>query len=239
MKKLFYLFCLICPIKSIRKRAKKFQRLKEYSIFLVEDGVQVPLDFHNIAKIENVNLRIDGSSDASNRLIIYLPQTKPLNVKILYKKANNEVIFNENVHGGLWDITLTGENNKCHIGALTRTNGPCTIKLIGNTLIIGRDCMFSNNIYIWGDGHSILDYETKQVLNKPAKPILIGDHCWIGERVSLNKNAQIPNDTVVAMAAVVTKPFDTEHSILAGVPAKMVKQGVTWHSSSPLTYKKK
>ena len=67
---------------------------------------------------------------------------------------------------------------------------------------------------------------TATVLNEVQGPITVGDHCWLGQAVRLQKNARIPANTIVAAAAVVTKAFDEEYTIIGGFPAKVIKRGV-------------
>ena len=46
--------------------------------------------------------------------------------------------------------------------------------------------------------------------------------------VSSLKCAIIPNDCVVGTGAVVTKKFDKSNCVIAGVPAKVVKENISW-----------
>lgn len=226
----------LMPLARLRHQAKKYHSLFKCNIVLLENGEKLHLNSKNFKKIKNLQLRVRGKSDHSNYLEIELPQNKKLNLVVHFHGPNNEIFIGKNCAGS-WNLALYDFNNHFSLGANSACSGPCSISLIGNTLKIGEDCMFSNNIHIWGDGHSVLDYETKQVLNIPSKPILVGNHCWIGERVTLTKNAQIPNDTIVGIASVVTKAFTQEHTVIAGAPARVVKTGTSWHGFSPLTYK--
>lgn len=94
--------------------------------------------------------------------------------------------------------------------------------------VIGDDCECSNHIHIWGsDGHAILDKnDPSKILNEVEGPIVVGDHTWIGQSVRLQKNARIPPNTIIAAGSIVTKAFEEEYTILAGVPAKVIKRGV-------------
>jgi acetyltransferase-like isoleucine patch superfamily enzyme len=57
-----------------------------------------------------------------------------------------------------------------------------------------------------------------------AGEIFIGRGCWIGRNAHILGGAFINNNSVVAANAVVTKKFDEENIILAGVPAKIVRR---------------
>ena len=103
--------------------------------------------------------------------------------------------------------------------------------------IIGDDCMLSDSIKVWGsDGHSILSQTTGEVLNSVKHPVIIGNHVWIGQAVRLTKNAQVPAYSVVGMASLVTKEFKEPNSLIAGVPAKIIKKDINWHRLSPMFY---
>ncbi|MBK8805549.1 MAG: hypothetical protein IPO21_02405 [Bacteroidales bacterium] len=95
-------------------------------------------------------------------------------------------------------------------------------------LHIGRDCLFSWDIKIrTSDGHSIIDLETNRAFNTP-KDVKIGNHCWICEGVNIMKGSEIPDNSVVGAFALVTKKFETQNVVIAGFPAKIVRNNVNW-----------
>ena len=75
------------------------------------------------------------------------------------------------------------------------------------------------------DGHyiDIPDYRT-------AKPVNIGDNVWIGYRALIMKGVNIGEGSIVAANSVVTKDVPP-HCIVAGNPAKIIKENVNWRSA--------
>lgn len=61
-----------------------------------------------------------------------------------------------------------------------------------------------------------------------SAPIVIGDHVWIGMNVIVLKGVTIGEGAVVSAGSVVTKDVPP-HSLVAGVPAKVVKTDVEWN----------
>ena len=162
----------------------------------------------------------------------------------IYVNGNNNLIdirttepFDAEIHIGFSDSTCS--NSKLIIDSDTSSNGISIMILENDSQItIGKDCMFSSDIILWcTDTHTITDIDGN--ITNIGHSIEIGNHCWIGERVTLTKNAQIPDDSIVGIASVVTKKFIEEHTVIAGSPAKVVKSGITWHGFSPMTYEKK
>ena len=124
-----------------------------------------------------------------------------------------------------------GDN--CTIGALEiLLDTPNTIINIGNDCVIGHGVSVRS-----GDGHTIYDISSKLIINNPNKEIVIGNHVWIGRQVSILKNAEIPSNTIIGMGSIVTKKFVTENCIIAGIPAKVVKEGVNWDMKPTYMYK--
>lgn len=98
----------------------------------------------------------------------------------------------------------------------------------GMSITIGQDCMLSGRIRVYTtDGHSIIDTITGDRINQ-AEKVIIGDHVWIGSDVKILKGVEIGSNSIIASNAVVTGDIPP-NSIAAGVPAKVIKQGVTWH----------
>jgi acetyltransferase-like isoleucine patch superfamily enzyme len=90
---------------------------------------------------------------------------------------------------------------------------------IGKGTTIGVD-----TIILDSDRHRILreDYEM-------CKPILISDHVWIGSRAMILKGVTIGSGSVVAAGAVVTENV-SENTLVAGVPAKVIRKDVHWET---------
>ena len=99
----------------------------------------------------------------------------------------------------------------------------------GNQCVIGDDCMFSGQITIrCGDApHLLFDKETGEYIDI-SDGVFIGNHVWIGERVYVMKNVTIPDECIVGAGSVVTKRFDRDHCVIAGNPARVVRENVQW-----------
>lgn len=97
-------------------------------------------------------------------------------------------------------------------------------------IVVGEQCLFSSDIEVrTGDSHSIIDLTTKKRINY-AKSVTIGNHVWVGAHARLLKGSRIPDDSIVANSAIVTKEFEVTNCIIGGFPAKVIKQGVTWQN---------
>lgn len=96
-----------------------------------------------------------------------------------------------------------------------------------STILVGDDCLFSNSIDIsTTDWHYIID-ERNTIIN-PEKNVRIGDHVWIGRKVTVCKGCSIPSNSIIGACSVVTKSYDEEGVIIAGDPAVIKKRGVRW-----------
>lgn len=93
---------------------------------------------------------------------------------------------------------------------------------IGDYVHIARDVIIRTS-----DGQAILDPKTNQAVNEP-KDVHIGNHCWIMTRSMIVKGACLPDNTAVAPYSFVNKAFREEYTLLAGVPAKILKTNFKW-----------
>lgn len=94
-------------------------------------------------------------------------------------------------------------------------------------IVFGEDCMISSQVYVsLSDIHPIFDRATGQRIN-PAASVHVGDHVWIGLRSMILKGARIGKGTVVAAGAIVSGEMP-DHAIIAGAPARTLREGVEW-----------
>lgn len=88
---------------------------------------------------------------------------------------------------------------------------------------IGENVAISHDVTIMdSDAHEGLweGYEK-------TKPIKIGNHVWIGTRVTILKGVTIGDNAIIAAGSVVTKDVPN-NTIVAGVPAKVIKTNINW-----------
>ena len=62
----------------------------------------------------------------------------------------------------------------------------------------------------------------------PAKDVTIGNHVWIGANVDINKGTIVSDNSIIGSNSVVTKQFEESNIILIGMPAKKIREAVTW-----------
>lgn len=139
----------------------------------------------------------------------------------------NTLVFGENTR---WTgrIIIVGKNRTISIGSRTTAQG-CYILSRDADVHIGEDCMISREIEIRAtDVHKIYDLETGERLNFPKRDISIGNRVWIGAKVMVSKNTIIPDGCIVGACSFVSKAFDVKNCIIAGSPAKMIKEDIYW-----------
>ena len=91
------------------------------------------------------------------------------------------------------------------------------------SITIGQDVAISENVVIRdSDNHKVIKEGYQS-----TKPIVIGNHVWIGMNSMILKGVSIGDGAVVAAGSVVTKDVPAE-SIVAGVPAKVIQENVKW-----------
>ena len=91
----------------------------------------------------------------------------------------------------------------------------------------GRDCMLSGDIQMdVSDIHSIIDVASGARIN-PPQDIEIGTHVWLGQGVRVLKGVRIGDNSIIGSRALVAGDIPAG-SIAVGVPARVVRGGVTW-----------
>jgi acetyltransferase-like isoleucine patch superfamily enzyme len=181
---------------------------------------------HNGSLLSSVSIDIIGDNN-----VIEIKSSCILNSVIFYIRGNNHSIrigagctFNQG--GSIWledsgcalDIGAESSFEHVHL-AVTES---------GSSMKIGRDCMFAYDIDVrTGDSHSIIDINSRARINY-AKDVSIGNHVWVAAHCVILKGAIIPNESVVATGSVVTRQFSQPGIVIAGNPAQVVKEGVTW-----------
>lgn len=148
--------------------------------------------------------------------------------KIKIRGKNNSLRIEKNVILRGVNIEIRGINCSIAIGenSIIGNNVYISAREKDVKVQIGKNCMFSRNIKIMtSDGHDIL--EGNKRINQ-AKDIVLEDEVWLSDNATLLKGSYIGKGSVVAINSTVTKEFKEKNVIIAGNPAKIVKQNIQW-----------
>jgi len=170
---------------------------------------------------------------------------------------NNRILVDSGCDLSELDVHVEGEENFLRISADCRLKGTIfmkgkrlRVKIGRNTTIegayiycaerssisIGKDCMFSYDVELrTSDAHSLIDIATSKRINPPGS-IKIGDGVWVGTRVIVSKGVELAPNTIVGAMSFVNKSFEEPNTVIAGVPAKVIKRGVVWDRSRRYEY---
>jgi len=222
--------------------AKKGDILNLHAEWKKHDGLQSKMDNYKQKQPEgkiNTNKNITIINNGEN--IISLPENLRSKLSIYIYGKNNKISmdkvdwFEGEIHIGMPDCPV----NDCsvEIGKGTTSNGVIIRILEDNSEVkIGNDCQFSWGITIYcSDTHTITDMDGN--ITNIGKYVNIGNHVWVGMNAVIGKNISIPDGCVVGMCSVVTsKQKFFPNSIIAGNPAKVVKEKIKWDRLRPKQY---
>ena len=150
---------------------------------------------------------------------------------IFSKRRNSKLILEEDASFVLTGkamiqsgaMIFVGRGKTLKIGRSTFTSN---IKILAHDdITIGDNCIFGWECQIFsGDGHPI--YQEESIINKDV-PVVIEDNVWVGSRALILKGVRVGKGSIVAAGAVVTKNVPP-NCIVAGNPAKVVKENISW-----------
>ncbi len=98
----------------------------------------------------------------------------------------------------------------------------CYYQAIGARLVIGKRTVIAPGVGLITANHDINDFWS----TAKGKDIVIGDDCWIGMNAVILPGVTLGVHTVVGAGAVVTKSFPEGYCVLAGNPARKIKDVV-------------
>lgn len=102
-----------------------------------------------------------------------------------------------------------------------------------SSIIVGDDCIFSYDTVLYNtDGHPIYAIDGDEPLNR-AHQIKLGKRIWVAHSVVILKNVELGNNLILGRGALVNKSCLQDNCVLAGMPARIVKENVRWELPFP------
>ena len=187
------------------------------------------------------------------------------NIQVIWRGDNNYIEINEPIKINKRILIDIGSNGICKIGKnctfdnvyINLNSSNCKFEAGENNIIqecqfwicnekdleviIGNDCIFSRRIVFRAcDGHTIFDLkDPTNIINKTAFGIHIGNHVLFGQNTTILKDVTIPDDCVIGAGSLVLNNTFYSHSIIAGNPAKTIRNNISWAKEHIFEYKKK
>lgn len=156
-------------------------------------------------------------------------------VSLLYGSCQSDITIGNNftLHGAL----QSQSGGKIQIGDNVWIGVNSNIQSV-NSVIIGGYTRISNNVFITdNNNHPVNPMFTRFRATQPDgsdcmrwcyssnSPVKIGENCWIGQYVRIQKGVTIGNNCIIAANSVLTKDVP-DNCIAAGNPAKIVKTNI-------------
>jgi acetyltransferase-like isoleucine patch superfamily enzyme len=139
-------------------------------------------------------------------------------------------------------VQLTAGEIYCGGGSAIVLHGPlvatrCAVvdARNGGTVVAGPDQLWAANAYVATDDmHRLADRRTGERLNPFGAHVRLGAHVWLCRDAVVTGHAEVGDGAVVAMRSVVRGQKVPPHTVVAGVPARVVREEVDWsHDDRP------
>lgn len=162
------------------------------------------IEFKKGCILRNVQIQINGQ----NHKLVIGERTQFLNSgRIRMEDKNTSILLGDNIEVSNAFLTTSDNNTQ---------------------ITIGNNCLLSANIIIRSsDGHSIIDTFSGERINM-GKDVKIGNNVWVGYGVTILKGSEIEDYSVIGSESVVSGIHVPSHSIIAGVPAKIIRNNIEW-----------
>ncbi|PZF71844.1 acyltransferase [Taibaiella soli] len=89
-----------------------------------------------------------------------------------------------------------------------------------NGVSVGAYTNLGPNVGLISSNHDFVDND----VITPAAPIQIGNFCWFGKGATVLPGVTLGDFTIIGAGAIVTKSFPEGYCVIAGNPARVIKQ---------------
>lgn len=114
-------------------------------------------------------------------------------------------------------------------GPVIATRSPVLDARNGGRIIVAGDQLWAAGVYVATDDmHRLQDAATGERLNPFGATIRLGRHVWLCREAVVTGHVEIGHDVCVGMRAVVRGQKIPDEVVVAGVPARVVRERTTW-----------
>ena len=88
------------------------------------------------------------------------------------------------------------------------------------TITLGRGTYIAPNVGLITSNHDLLNPDE----HSRPEPITLGEQCWVGMNSVILPGVTLGDHTIVGAGSVVTKSFPAGHCVIAGNPARVLRE---------------
>ena len=127
------------------------------------------------------------------------------------------------------ELYCGGASSIVLVGGAVATSRAVVDARNGGSVFADEDQLWAANVYIATDDmHRLEDVETGERLNPYGAHIRLGRHVWLCRDAIVSGHAEIGDGSVVGARSMVRGQKVPPHTAVAGTPARVIREGVTW-----------
>jgi acetyltransferase-like isoleucine patch superfamily enzyme len=139
------------------------------------------------------------------------------------------VFIGPNTYMTAADIYCGGNSTIVLNEGVVATRGAVVDARNGGSIVCQPDQLWAAYVYIVTDDmHRLEDVETGARINSYGAHVRFGRHVWLGRDVIISGHVEIGDGAVVGMRSMVRGQKVPPRTAVAGVPARVIREGVTW-----------
>lgn len=150
--------------------------------------------------------------------------------------ANDSIVVINRLGGqyvALQDVFLRSDRQFLFWGEGSSAVG-CSIEMEGEErgAVIGDDALISSGVWLRNyDMHAIHDLETGACISHPPVDMVLERHVWLGQDALLLNCQKVGRGSIVGARALLKTDLPPR-VVAAGVPARVIRHGVSWGRAS-------
>ena len=114
-------------------------------------------------------------------------------------------------------------------GGVTATREAVVDARNGGSIVARWGQLWAANVYVATDDmHRLTALDTGVRLNPYGARIQLGRHLWLGRDVIITGHVEVGDDAVIGTRSMVRGQKVPANTVVAGVPARVIRENVTW-----------
>lgn len=176
---------------------------------------------------KQVQLKFVGQQIVDNCIFVILSDTAQ--IRVMFRQGDATCFIGADCDGK-FEVRLNNSKPRVCIGDSVVSRG-IHVAVHGDGIVIGKGCLIGEDVVIQGhDAHGIVDIKEGKLVNAMDVLTVIESRVWLGKRAMILPGNRIGKGSIIGAGAIVTKDIPA-CSLAVGIPAKVVKQEVTWSRS--------